>query len=207
MQKWTRFFSFLLILGLISGYKLPVTAAPPPPVQEESAAEAIDPDLVRAFDQNINRVSKSADGVLALIIFDPYIDHVVYSEDGQTALLWLGLIDPDTGQPMASEPGLAIAQINTSQKSLPDGSANWDITLQADSNWQEKFSSLPQDLMNEDILTRFSSHSEVISKDLKTTYSGYKLPWAGWDRSLSLREYRPFSDLQFLFGNCLPLCL
>ena len=184
MQKWTRFFSFLLILGLISGYKQPVYAAPPPPLQEEStvaapAPEVIDPDLVKALDQNINRVSKSADGVLALIIFDPYIDHVVYSEDGQTALLWLGLIDPDTALPLATEPGLAIAKINSNQKALLDGSANWDITLQADSNWQEKFSSLPKELITEDLLTRFQTPADVISKDLKTTYSGYKLPWAG----------------------------
>ena len=157
MQKWTRFFSFLLILGLISGYKQPVTAAPPPPVQEESAPEKIDPDLVRALDLNINRVSKSADAALPLVIFDPYIDHVVYSDDGQTALLWLGLIDPDTGLPIATEPGLAIARINTSQKSLPDGSANWDITLQADNNWQEEFGSLPKDLISEELLNSFSN--------------------------------------------------
>ena len=184
MQKWMRFLSFLLILGLISGYKQPVTAAPPPPVQEEfigtvPTPEEIDPDLVKALNQNINLVSKSTGEVLAFVIFDTYIDHVIYSDDGQTALLWLGLRDPETSQVIATEPGLAIARINSSQKSLPDGSANWDITLQADSNWQENFTSLPEELINEELLQRYQTPTDVISKDLKTTYRGYKLPWAG----------------------------
>lgn len=191
MQKWYRFFSFLLVIGMLVTIKLPVFSAPPPPAQEEEEvgkpeAEIIDPALVLALEKDINSVSKSTLEVLAFVIFDPYIDHVVYSKDGQTALLWLGLRDPETGKLIAAEPGLAIAKINASQKSLADGSANWDITLQADETWQDSFLNLPKEMLNEDMQQRFLSPPEAVSKDVKATYTGYKLPWAeGTGRYLS----------------------
>ncbi len=184
MQKWYRFLSFLLVIGMLVTNILTVTAAPPPPGQEEAgtgvpSAEIIDPALTAALEKNINTVTKSTTEVLAFVIFNPFIDHVVYSEDGQTALLWLGLRDPDTGEVIAAEPGLAIAKVNASQKSLPDGSANWDITLQVDATWQETFLDLPKELIDEDMQQRFLAPPEALSKDLKATYRGYKLPWAG----------------------------
>ena len=111
--------------------------------------------LYGCFEKNVNSGSKQTGEVLAFVIYDPYIDHVVYSADGQIALLWLGLHDPDTGEVIAAEPGLAIAKADFSQKSLEDGSVPWEITQQADENWQEVFSNLPLELQTEDLIKDF----------------------------------------------------
>ena len=150
MRKWYWLFTILLVCGILFGTSTRVQAAPPPPEevpqQPVLQTESIDPALIEAFQKNVNSGAKLTGEVLAFVIYDPYIDHVVYSDDGQTALLWLGLHDPDTGEVIAAEPGLAIAKADFSQKSLEDGSIPWDITQMADQEWQETFSSLPSEL-------------------------------------------------------------
>ncbi len=183
MRKWYWLITILLLCVLLFGINQTVQAAPPPPTEETPQPvlqlEAIDPALMDAFDKNVNSGSKQTGEVLAFVIYDPYIDHVVYSADGQIALLWLGLHDPDTGEVIAAEPGLAIAKADFSQKSLEDGSVPWEITQQADENWQEVFSNLPLELQTEDLIQRFQVPDDVVSKDVTPPYRGYKLPWAG----------------------------
>ena len=183
MQKWRWIFTSLILLGLIVGAQ-PITssAAPPPPeeqVLDESTPEpeVFDDALILALEDRVQQIAMSKTEVLAFVLYQPYIDHVTYSQDRQTALLWLGLRDPDTGEVIATEPGLAIAKVDSVQKA-PDGSDNWDVTLQVDSDWQEQFNTLPVDLVTDDLKNRFYSEPTADAKG-STVYRGYKLPWAG----------------------------
>lgn len=172
----------LFVSGSLLVPQINAQAAEPPPTNELQSipsTEIIDPALEQAFEKNINSGIKGTGEVLAFIIYNPIIDHVIYSNDGQTALLWLALHDPETGELIAAEPGLAIAKADFSQKSLEDGTQPWDITLQADTDWAEAFSNLPSELITEDMQLRYASPEDVISKDVKSALRGYKLPWAG----------------------------
>ncbi|PKO12680.1 MAG: hypothetical protein CVU39_22920 [Chloroflexi bacterium HGW-Chloroflexi-10] len=183
MRKWRWFFIPLILITLVMGSQplVSIAAAPPPPQESDltgQAAEPVDEALTLSLQKSLQTVAKSKTEVLAFVMYDPYIDHVIYSEDGLTALLWLGLHDPETGEVIAAEPGLAIAKTDVSQKSL-GASAQWDITLQADGDWQQTFTDLPAEMVNEDLKTRFFAPAEAEAKDVKTVYRGYKLPWAG----------------------------
>ena len=144
-------------------------------------------ESVSEMDQSIEKSLKSATSaqknVLAFSIYDIYVDKITYSDTGDTALLWLGMKDPETGEVIAAEPGLAIAHLGKQGKSLNDN--EWDITLQADDNWSDQLSALPEELVNEDILARYSE-DDAKSALSGTVYRGYKLPWAaGLEKRLS----------------------
>ncbi|MAT44221.1 MAG: hypothetical protein CL609_17970 [Anaerolineaceae bacterium] len=187
MLNFRRLFTTLILLGVLLGstQSLGLAAPPPPPAPETSLPdtpppprEEIDPALETAFLKSIQTITKSRTEVLAFVLFDVSIDHVEYAADGKTALLWLALTDPDTGEVIAAEPGLAIAKLDGDQKALADGSLPWEFTMQSDTDWQAEFSALPDDLMSEDLKTRFAAPTDE-AKDVKTVYRGYKLPWAG----------------------------
>lgn len=183
MQKWRWIFTTLILLSLIAGIQPIDTLAAPPPPEEQTLDEStpepkvFDSDLVQALEGRLQQIAMAKSEVLAFVLFQPYIDHVIYSEDGVTALLWLGLRDPETGEVIETEPGLAIAKVDSLQKSV-DGVNNWNLTLQADMDWQAQFDALPSDLVSDDLRDRFYSEPVADTKG-GTVYRGYKLPWAG----------------------------
>lgn len=182
MRKITRLLTIIIVLVSLIIPPGKAQAADPPPesgLQSVPAREIVEPGLARAFEKSVSSGAKGSGEVLAFIIYNPVIDHVIYSDDGQTALLWLALHDPETGELIAAEPGLAIAKVDHSQKSLADGTQPWDITMQADINWEEAFNNLPAELMSDDMQLRYAEPDDALSKDVKTVYRGYKLPWAG----------------------------
>lgn len=183
MQKTRWFLTILFVLSLLAGMR-PLNVVSAPPAPEEPTAELSTPEpeefdssLVQAFEDRIQRIAASKSEVLAFVLFEPFIDHVVYSQDGVTALIWLGLRDRDTGEVIPAEPGLVIAKMNSNQKG-PGVGSNWDLTMQEDVVWQAQFNSLPDDLMNEDLRNRFSAPPTSEPKG-PTVFRGYKLPWAG----------------------------
>ena len=134
MQKWRWILTTLILFSFLAGIQpVNTVAAPPPPeeqVLDESTPEpkVFDAGLVQALEERLQQIAMAKSEVLAFVLFQPYIDHVIYSDDGVTALLWLGLRDPQTGEVVDTEPGLAIAKVDSVQKAL-DGSDNWDLTL------------------------------------------------------------------------------
>jgi murein DD-endopeptidase MepM/ murein hydrolase activator NlpD len=184
MQKWRWLLTTLLLFSFLLGVQpIQSVAAPPPPSGEEqemdstSEIKEFDAELIQALESRLQQIALAKSEVLAFVLFQPYIDHVVYSEDGVTALLWLGLRDPETGEVVETEPGLAIARVDSMQKAL-DGTNNWDISLQADMDWTEQFAALPADLVTEELQLRFSEEPLADTKSVQV-FRGYKLPWAG----------------------------
>lgn len=182
MKKTRWLITTLFILSFLLGIQPPeIIAAPPPPKEPEVAstpdAKTFDASLIQALEGRLQQMAMAKSEILAFVLYETFIDHVIYSEDGVTALLWLGLREPDTGEVIETEPGLAIARVDSLQKSL-DGTDNWDLTLQADMDWEEQFNSLPADLLTEDLLLRYAQAPESEAKST-TVFRGYKLPWAG----------------------------
>ena len=81
----------------------------------------------------LNKIQKAAEGredVLAFIVYRVVIDHVDFSKDGNLALVWIALVDKETGFVQPGEPGLVIANKTTNPKNP------WKITFQADNNFK-----------------------------------------------------------------------
>ncbi len=85
----------------------------------------------------MDAVNAHWEDVLGFVIFDVTIDHLDIAATGDLALVWLSYSDRDTGQVIASEPGLAIAQRSTG---APHG---WKVTLQADADFETALTEIP----------------------------------------------------------------
>lgn len=106
--------------------------------------------------------------VLSYLMYRVGITEVTYSEDKNTAILWLALYEKDTDTLMPAEPGLAIAQ------RIEDGS--WVVTVQADDGYNALLGQMPSSMINEDIREQYMSAPQALTKGV-TPLRGYRLPW------------------------------
>ena len=157
--------AFTLLAAPLNSTAVLAASQPPP------ESETIDPSLQQAFQA---RVSDSGEKVLSFLLYDIRIVKVQYSPDGSLALLWLGMFDPETGEAIPGEPGLAIANLSETEV----GAKAWMVTLQADSDWQSALDQVPVDLLSEDVRQPYTTTGEKTENGIETTFSGYKLPWA-----------------------------
>ncbi len=114
---------------------------------------------------------------LAPLIYDLYIDHIVYSTDGQIAALWVGMRDKESGEIVETEPSLVIAN-RTALDSV------WNLTLPPDAGYISALAALPEDVISPELRDTFLSSADAAAATLdeaqsSTVFSGYLLPWAG----------------------------
>ena len=118
----------------------------------------------------IQKAAAGREDVLAFIIFRVTIDHVDSSEDRSLALVWISMVDKQTGLIQNSEPGLVIAH------ATGDASQPWRVTFQADPTFTEELMAVPEAMMSLDEKALYMPAVQQTSKD-GTVYMGYKLPW------------------------------
>ncbi len=146
------------------------TPASAQPARAEKAAPAPDDPDAAAIAQALQDAIKQKDGqVLAFVVYQIGIDHIVYTPERDTAVVWLSMTDPADGQVIATEPGLAIAHRNG------DG---WQIILQADYAWADEFAKLPPELIPTEQIAQYDGAAKD-ANTINATYYGYKLPWGG----------------------------
>jgi hypothetical protein len=136
---------------------------PPPPSTDEAIAAALQ-SAVQANEQH----------VLGFLINDVEINHIAYSKDGRTALLWLSQRDPATGEILGREPALAIAR---NPQGVIAKSTDWQIDFEFGRDFALNLSTLPAELVTEDVRQRFSAIQGAVSQ-AAVTHTGYKLPWS-----------------------------
>ncbi len=172
----------ILILILLGGKQtIPVTLAASlqatPLPQQDSEGPAVEAALNTALQTAIHKNEELR--ALGFLIYDVVVDHIQYSQDGSTALMWLALRDPHTQEVIATEPGLSIA--NNPTLADPRLAANWQVTLQDDTDWLSQLQTLPADLQSEELLQRFNEASSQTAIDPQAApppLTGYKLPWS-----------------------------
>jgi hypothetical protein len=152
------FFSIFFVL-----YAISTNAAPPPPTppSNEDEKEFIEQALLDAIDGQ-------REFVLGYLVNDVQVADILISQDETWGVVYLEMIDPETGQLLPSEPGLAIARRVGSE---------WVIILPSDPGWIELVQAAPQDLLSDEYKI---SYEEMYRTELLTaqaTYSGYLLPW------------------------------
>ena len=155
-----------------------------PVVEKQSRPLAFRSPVDDAVRTAFERTAKNRQmDLLAFMLYEPVVDSIHYTGDGKTALLWISLRDPLTGEVVETEPGLAIARSPEANSALPSG---WEITLQSAENFGDQLRALPDDLLSEELAERFTSDETAAMQNLAAPYLGYRLPWtAGTARRLT----------------------
>ena len=123
-----------LPLTLLSYHLATGRSEPPPPADAEALAE-----IEAAIQQSL---ADNREISLVTAIFRTQIEGLRLSTDQTWALALLVPVDPDTGETIESEPGLALAQRQ------PDGS--WTAIPPMDPRWAETLDAAPESLISEE---------------------------------------------------------
>lgn len=129
---------------------------------------AWDAAVISAFQQGV----QGREDAIAFMVFDVNVDRLTFSEDGTLALLWLNLADRDTGELIPAEAGLAIAERTQGDGTHPE---DWKVTLQADRSWNKTLKKVPDEVLLPDLKDRYVSKEQPQQKG--KVYTGYKLPY------------------------------
>ncbi|MEW6718513.1 MAG: M23 family metallopeptidase, partial [Chloroflexota bacterium] len=202
MRSLALSFGLLLIIFLmvISPSTLPVVANPqatPPPTPETT----LSPEERIALEEAIQAaVASHREEVLAFLIFDVVVEHVDISTDRMWALAWLHFIDPDTGEVIPTEPGLALAHRVGDE---------WQVTLQAEAQWNMQLALTPTDLLSP-VSRSLAWHVPLPLPVEGLVFRGYLLPWpAGRSvrltRSISHTSSNERYAFDFADGTMFPL--
>lgn len=186
-KTWLRFSIFLLLLMLLAslfGCRRPnasaqnavLTATTPPPPQQ-------------ALEQALkDAIAEREDAVMGFVIYQVRIERIVYDPSGNLAVLWLAMVDRETGEVVESEPGLAIAR-------RASATEPWKISMQVDGDWLTMLETVPDTLLSADQRPAFAPPPV---QAVVHTFSGYYLPWAyGTSRRLTQSIGH-----KYIYGNC-----
>ncbi|MFC1923020.1 peptidoglycan DD-metalloendopeptidase family protein [Chloroflexota bacterium] len=179
------FSSIYFVLFAISTTAAPVIPTKSPIEEEKDKIEQAILDAVQG----------EREYVLGYLVHDIQVAEVQISEDGTWGIAYLEMIDPQTGEVLPTEPGLAIAR---------RVGADWQVTLPADPEWLELMKSAPEDLLNDEYKVSFEDLFTVAAQDLDATYSGYLLPWEAGktvylSQSIGHDQYIPSESAHYSF--------
>ncbi|GAP12889.1 membrane proteins related to metalloendopeptidases [Longilinea arvoryzae] len=123
-----------------------------------------------------NRLKNQTDS-LAPLIYDLYIDHIVYSSDGQIAAVWVGMRDKESGEIVETEPSLVIANRSSLDQS-------WTLTLPPEAGYSSALAALPDDVISPELRETFLESADAAAQAVDgaqslPVFTGYLLPWAG----------------------------
>ena len=120
----------------------------------------------------IQEAAAQREDVTAFIIFRVVVDRVDFSKDGQLALVWLALVDKDTGYVQPGEPGLVIARRSD------DPQNPWRLIFQADADFAEELMAVPEEMLAAEVRAQYMPGTQKEQK-AGSAYGGYRLPWRG----------------------------
>lgn len=124
--------------------------------------------------QEVDRVFSAAvddhkEYSLGFLVYETQLDRVRVTQDERWASAWLIPEDPETGEPIPAEPGLALAERQD------DG---WKVYLPQDKGWLELLKTIPEEVMPEGERAQWLAMFEETLLEMPTsTLSGYLLPW------------------------------
>jgi hypothetical protein len=196
------FAGFLTLTGRVSaGHSLapqiPTPTHSPRTVQEEDQRSQ---EQIRLAIRTTIEIEN--ENVLGYLISGERVENVKISADGETAIAWIILIDPETDEVLPVEPGIAFASRNPT--------SGWDVTLPSDRNWLSQLKNAPSDLVTDvekqALLEIYNQEVERVKVD---TLAGYLLPWAegqtAWlSQSVAHDRYTPSGSSHYAFDFYIP---
>jgi murein DD-endopeptidase MepM/ murein hydrolase activator NlpD len=153
---------------------------------------AVEDEDVKAIEGALRDAIADREDVLAFIFYDIAINHVAFSADRHYALVYLALVDPEDGEVIPTEAGLAAA--------LKD-ETGWRVVLAPDPNFAEVLNQAPENLLDPQIRAKYMPGKQSTAKG--KVYRGYKLPWEG---GLAKRVTGSIGHV-FTYKSCPATCL
>jgi len=144
----------------------------------------------------IQEAAAGREDVLAFMLFRVVIDHVDYSEADRLALVWIALVDKQTGLVQSSETGLVIAHQTT------DPATPWIITFQADPSFAQVLMTVPEKMLSAEVREHYMPAIQQEPK-APVVYRGYHLPWTNGE---SVRLTGSIGHV-FTYKSCPSTCL
>ncbi|HPH95098.1 MAG TPA: Ig-like domain-containing protein [Anaerolineaceae bacterium] len=167
----------LFILLMVAGALTLPAVLQPAAAAAPSPTPAPNPEVEAALTEAAQELAAQRMDVMRFAIYGTRVNHITYSDDGKSALVWLESVDLQNGKVMGSEPILVIATLDASAKGLAP--AEWKLTLQTDPGFMQAMENLPEELHTEPMVDRFESASQLDQiKAPNITLGGYYLPWA-----------------------------
>jgi murein DD-endopeptidase MepM/ murein hydrolase activator NlpD len=182
------------------GLAFPIGAPPTPPPTPTEQAVSEDEARIRAVIQE--KISVESRNILGYLVNSERIENLQISADGDHAAAWILLVDPQNGEVLPTEPGLALA--------YREPTLGWQAWLPSDPQWAEQLESAPQDLLTVELKeTWLRLYEEQQSAADLGTFGGYLLPWEGgktaWlSQSVAHDQYTPGGSAHYAFDFYIP---
>ena len=141
---------------------------------------------------------RTKEDVLAYLVYDVQIDHIDFDNEKKLALIWLSLMDPDSGLVIPAEAGLAIGIKNTD----PSSEETWKIFLQSDTEWLQVLADVPLDLLDQETKDLYTT-SQQKQAHTHLVLDGYRLPWEAGE----MRHLTGSIGHVFTYKTCPETCL
>ena len=173
----------------------PVIPTPFPPENQDS--NQIE-ELRKAIEQAIN---SQKEYVLGYLVNKVEIQNTRITEDMHWGIAWLALKDLATGEPLPNEPGLVLAQHQTS---------GWQVVLPSDSDWIALLEAIPTELLTNEVKNHWTQiYEEQLDALDEGPFGGYLLPWeagrTAWlSQSVGHDKYIPSGSAHFAFDFYIP---
>jgi len=165
----------LLLLGAGGYSALPSAVAGPPTPADRDRITALVAEKVQAHPE-----------VMAFHIYTVAVEEILFSQDGGWALATLNYLQPDTGEALPTDPGVAIGRRTAD---------DWVVSVQADSDWTAVLQAAPEDLIPAETKRQYLPPSSDEQHAMAKTFTGYKLPWpAGVQHRLTQSVSHPATE-------------
>jgi murein DD-endopeptidase MepM/ murein hydrolase activator NlpD len=188
-------FLTIIITSVWSVYHLAFSASPTPtPITPQSTEETA---IKKAIEDAMQMEQPQA---LALLLYDTKIEKIKVSSDGKWATAWLSPVDPQTGQVVPTEPGLALVH------RTEDG---WKAFVPSDQLWSLVVQQMPSELISETDKANWVREAEYHAEAVSGPIHGYNLPWTGGDtltltQSVGHDRYTSNGSAHFAFDFAKP---
>ena len=141
-------------------------------------------------------VTAQRENVLGFLVYEERVEEIKFSQDQSWARAWLIMIDPQTGEPVPTEPGLVLVQ--------REGDS-WRVFLPEDPDWLKAIMTAPADLIaDEERAVQLEMYSKAQVQLPTGPLTGYLLPWAAGEtrylsQSVGHDQYTPSGTAHFAF--------
>jgi hypothetical protein len=164
MNRKLVFVFFLIFTSIfLVVYSVSTTAAPPPPNESEPEKER---DKIK--ESVLQAVDDQREYVLGYLLNDISISDIQLTQDGNAGIIYLEMLDQETGEVLPTEPGLAFAI------RVDNG---WEVILPSDPEWIEYLQEAPPELLSTKSKNSYTEMYLSEIQSVEATYSGYLLPW------------------------------
>jgi murein DD-endopeptidase MepM/ murein hydrolase activator NlpD len=188
-EAWHFLYRFVVLAAWLLTISSPGLTEIPPEHSLEGRREAFESAV-------LDRVDDQKEYSLGYLVYQTGLDQVRLTPDGSYASAWLVPADPQTGEPVPAEPGLAIAEWV---------SGEWKIYLPMDKGWLDLLERIPEEVMPDGERLQWLVMAQKAAIEMPAgPFSGYLLPWPAGEsvrlsQSVSHDRYNPSGSAHYAF--------